>query len=309
MANRGVVVVAGASGLIGKAFSNALRSRGQRVVALVRSSATNTDELQWDPSRAQLDEGALEALGEIDAIVNLSGAGIADRRWSAKRKREILDSRVNATRTLLEASAKLKKAPKSFLSASAIGFYGNRGDAELDEKSLAGEGFLADVCKAWEAEAEAADSLGMRRITLRTGIVLTPLGGALAKQLPLFRAGLGGRLASGKQWTSWISLEDQIAAMTFLLDQDETQGIFNLTAPQALTNASFTSSLARHLHRPAIAVVPRLALAAALGAELVDEMLLASQRVLPHALLNAGFAFASPTLDEALTAMFSRPKA
>ncbi|MCX6511965.1 MAG: TIGR01777 family oxidoreductase [Actinobacteria bacterium] len=309
MANRGVVVIAGASGLIGKAFSTALRSHGQRVVALVRSRATSADELQWDPSRAQLDERALEALGEIEAIVNLSGAGIADRRWSTKRKHEILDSRVNATRGLLEASAKLNQPPKSFLSASAIGFYGNRGDVELDEESLAGEGFLADVCKAWEAEAEAADRIGMRRITLRTGIVLTPLGGALAKQLPLFRAGLGGRLASGKQWMSWISLEDQIAAMGFLLDQEETKGVFNLTAPQALTNAVFTSTLARHLHRPAIAVAPRLALAAALGVELVDEMLLTSQRVLPRALLNAGFAFASPTLDEALTAMFSRPKA
>ncbi|MEI6454553.1 MAG: TIGR01777 family oxidoreductase, partial [Actinomycetes bacterium] len=281
MANRGVVVIAGASGLIGKAFSTALRSRGQRVVALVRFSAKSADELQWDPSRAQLDERALEALGEIEAIVNLSGAGIADRRWSTKRKHEILDSRVNATRGLLEASAKLNQPPKSFLSASAIGFYGNRGDVELDEESLAGEGFLADVCKAWEAEAEAADRIGMRRITLRTGIVLTPLGGALAKQLPLFRAGLGGRLASGKQWMSWISLEDQIAAMGFLLDQEETKGVFNLTAPQALTNAVFTSTLARHLHRPAIAVAPRLALAAALGVELVDEMLLTSQRVLP----------------------------
>lgn len=295
-------LIAGASGLVGTALSRKLREDGHDVVTLVRRPSRGDQELTWDPSQGQL-EGGLDARGPIDVVVNLSGAGIADRRWSAARKREILESRRSATRTLVKAMDEASQRPTAFLSSSAIGFYGDRGNDQLKEADEPGTGFLAEVCQAWEAEALAAADLGIRTVLLRTGIVLDREGGALAKQLPIFKAGLGGRLASGAQWTSWISLEDEVGAIAFLAAHDEVSGPVNLTAPAPVTNAAFTKALGSALHRPAVAVVPRLALAAALGGELVDEMLLASARVLPSVLLDAGYAFTSPELNAALASL------
>lgn len=304
MADRKRILVAGASGLVGRALVARFEADGHEVVRLVRRETAAANEVRWDPSAGSIN-GGLEARGPVDVVVSLSGAGIADRRWSAARRREILSSRLEPTATLVAAMGEASSRPAAFLSASAIGFYGNRADEALSESSPAGEGFLAEVCKAWEAEALRAEALGVRTVLLRTGIVLDRSGGALAKQLPIFRAGLGGRLGSGKQWTSWITLEDEVAAVAFLADAEQVRGAVNLTAPVPVTNGEFTRALGSALHRPAVAVVPRVALAAALGGQLADEMLLASARVLPEVLTDAGFTFAHPEIDDALASLLA----
>lgn len=297
-------LLAGASGLIGRALVARLEADGHEVLRLVRRPASSSGEITWNPGSGRI-EGGLEAKGKVDVVVNLSGAGIADRRWSAARKREILSSRLEATGTLVEAIGAAATPPRAFLSSSAIGFYGNRDDEVLTEASPAGGGFLAEVCEAWEAKALAAEALGVRTVLLRTGIVLDRSGGALAKQLPIFRAGLGGRLGSGRQWTSWITLDDEVDAIAFLAEADGLHGPVNLTAPVPVTNAVFTKELGKALRRPALAVVPRIALAAALGGELTDEMLLSSARVVPARLEEAGFAFGSRELPAALGSLMA----
>jgi uncharacterized protein (TIGR01777 family) len=292
------VVVSGASGLIGSALVPRLAARGHDVTRLVRRTA-RAGESQWDPARGVVDAGLV---GGSDAIVHLSGAGIGDKRWSNSYKREILDSRVKSTKLLASVIAGAARRPGVFLSGSAIGFYGARGDEVLDETSAAGSGFLADVCREWEA---AAGGAGTRTVFLRTGIVLSPKGGALKKQLPLFRAGLGGKFGRGDQWQSWISIDDEVAAISHLLTSD-VHGPVNLTAPAAVTNADFAVVLGKVLRRPALLPVPSFGPKLLLGGELADALLFTGQRVIPRALSSSGFQFAHPTLDVALRALLAR---
>ena len=295
------VVVTGSSGLIGRALVAALRERGDTVTLLVRHEPQDPSESQWDPVAGSIDPAAIVGAG---AVVHLAGAGIADRRWSAQRKAEILGSRVRSTDLVARAVA--TSAPGSVLvSGSAIGIYGNRGDEVLDERSETGHGFLADVCRAWEAAAEPAASAGARVVLLRTGVVLSPSGGALGRQLPLFRLGLGGRLGDGSQWLSWISLADEVGAILHAIDEPALSGPVDATAPNPVTNGTFTSALAAAVHRPALLAVPRAALRLALGPELADEALLASQRVLPGRLATTGYRFVAPDITTALTTLLA----
>ncbi len=293
------IAIAGSSGLIGTALSASLRERGHSVIRFVRKSSLAPDEVFFNPQGKTLDRSKESALHGLDAIVNLCGVGIGDKRWSPSRKAEVLSSRVDATSFLASLLPTLGEQAPAFLSASAIGFYGDRGNEELTENSPRGQGFLADVCVAWEAAA-ANDS--SRTVLLRTGVVLDPNGGALKKQLPLFRAGLGGKLGNGRQWLSWIALDDQVAAMVHLIESSSLEGPVNLTSPQPLTNAQFTKSLGGALHRPTLLSVPEFALHLALGREFADEIVFASQRVLPSTLERSGFSFGQPTLEEALHA-------
>lgn len=292
------IIVSGASGLIGSALVPHLESKGHDVVRLVRRAAKQ-GESQWDPARGVVDA---DVVGTADAVIHLSGAGIGDKRWSNSYKREILDSRVRSTKLLASVIAGAAKRPGVFLSGSAIGYYGARGDETLDESSSVGSGFLADVCKEWEAAASGA---GTRTVFLRTGIVLSPKGGALKKQLPLFQLGLGGRFGRGNQWQSWISINDEIRAIDHLLTSSVT-GPVNLTAPAPVTNTEFARVLGSVLHRPAILPVPSIGPKLLLGAELADALLFTGQRVLPRALSAAGFQFEHPTLDIALRALLHR---
>ena len=301
------VLISGATGLIGTALSAALMARGDEVVTLVRPGGHSASgpTLSWDPTTRTINAAALDELGVVDAVVHLAGAGIADKRWTPTRKAAIKNSRIDGTSTLASAAAGMATRPSVFVSGSAIGWYGSRGDEVLDEHSAAGTGVLAEVCIAWEDAALAATTAGIRTVLARTGIVLSAAGGALAKQLPLFRAGVGGRIGPGTQFTSWISLDDEVSALITLIDEPSISGPVNLTAPEPVRNAEFTKALGRTLHRPAMLPVPPFALKAALGTELVDEALLASQRVRPTTLLDHGFTFAHPTIDEALTALLS----
>jgi uncharacterized protein (TIGR01777 family) len=299
------ILCSGASGLIGHALSSALERRGDEVIRLRRPSTAGSKggAVAWDPHAGEIDQSALRGLGPIDGVVHLAGAGIADKRWSSDRKVEILDSRIESTRLLVQAIGRLDAPPSVLVSASAIGIYGSRGDELLDESSTPGTGFLADVCRQWEEAALPATELGTRVATARSGIVLAREGGALARQLPLFRAGVGGRLSTGRQWTSWITLADVVRALCWLLDSPSISGPVNLTAPTPVTNSDFTKALAAAVHRPAILAVPAAALKLALGAELVDEALLASQRVHPAALETDGFTFEARTVEEGLDAV------
>jgi uncharacterized protein len=295
------VGVTGSTGLIGHALVAALASRGDEVVRFVRprsTPATSGVVVAWDPTSDFVDEAALASAGELDALVHLAGAGIADRRWTSKRREEILTSRTRSTALLVEAFA--KRPPRHVLSGSAIGYYGDTGDTAVDEASPRGTGFLADVCVAWESAATGFSDAGATLTLLRTGIVQSAGGGALAKQLPLFRLGLGGQLGAGRQWLSPISLRDEVGAILHLLDH-AVAGPVNLVAPCAVTNGEFTRALGRVLHRPTVARVPHLALEVALGRELAREAILASQRVTPRVLRETGFTFADPTVEELLT--------
>ena len=288
--------------MIGSAVVAALSAAGHQVVPLVRSRP-GPGQAFWDPMRDEIDVAGLEG---IDAAVHLAGAGIGDRRWTSGRKRDILESRAKGTELLARTMAALDPRPAVLLSGSAIGYYGDRGDEELTEESGPGEGFLADVVKAWEAATAPAAAAGIRVVHLRSGIVLNAEGGVMAKQLPLFRRGLGGKLGSGRQWMSWIALHDEVAAIRHLLSHDEVAGPVNLTAPHPVTNADFTKCLAMTLGKPALLPVPRPALAIALGREMAGETALVSQRVLPRRLEKSGFAFAHPVLDEALPAVLGK---
>lgn len=294
-------VVAGASGLVGRQLTAFLQTQGHRVIRLVRRAPTGGDEVFWDPAAGTLDAYALRG---VDVVVNLSGVGVADARWSAERKAAIMSSRVDSTRTLVAAIGEVRSErlrPFVFISASATGVYGSRGDEVLDEESTPGDGFLADVCKAWEREAVMAEALGVRVVKLRTGVVLTPAGGALAKLLPVFNAGVGGRLGSGRMWMSWISLDDLIGAIYHAVLDVRCAGAVNLVAPEPVTNAEFTRTLAQVLRRPAVLPVPTFALKAVFG-EMAEETLLASARVVPAKLQAAGYGFRHQKLSDALRA-------
>ncbi|MFZ9707198.1 MAG: TIGR01777 family oxidoreductase, partial [Ilumatobacteraceae bacterium] len=292
------IVVSGASGLIGSALVPHLQSAGHQVTRLVRRKAA-AGESQWDPSRGEIDASVIDG---ADAVIHLSGAGIGDKRWSNSYKREILDSRVKSTKLLASVIAGAAKRPSVFLSGSAIGIYGVHGDEALDETSPAGDGFLSDVCKQWEA---AAANAGTRTVFLRTGIVLSPKGGALKKQLPLFQLGLGGKFGRGDQWQSWISIDDEVTAITYLLTAN-VSGAVNLTAPAAVTSAEFARVLGSVLRRPAVLPIPSFGPKLLLGGELADALLFTGQRVVPRVLSGAGFQFAHPTLEIALRALLKR---
>jgi uncharacterized protein len=294
------VIISGASGLIGSALSKELRSSGHEVVALVRR-APSAGEIQWDPAAGSLPADALDG---ADAVVHLAGAGIGDHRWTDAYKREVLDSRVRSTTLLAERIAAARTKPV-FLSGSAIGAYGASDDRELDEHSPFGTGFLAGVCQHWEAAAAPAVEAGARVAFLRTGIVLSTKGGALKKMLPLFRLGVGGKFGKGSQWQSWISLDDEVGAITYLLTEP-VSGPVNLTAPNPVTGAQFAKALGAALHRPAVMPVPSFGPKLLLGGELADALLFTGQRVLPRALQRAGYQFRHPQLDTALAAVLAK---
>jgi hypothetical protein len=297
------VLISGSRGLIGSALVPRLESDGHVVVRLVRGPS-EPGTATWDPAHGQLDP---VVLGGVDAVVHLSGEGIATHRWSPAHKGRVLHSRVDSTTLLARTLVGLPNRPAVLLSASAIGYYGDRGDDELTEDAGPGTGFLADLCQAWEAATAAAEEAGIRVVRLRTGIVLCRSGGALAKQLPLFRLGVGGRLGSGRQQTSWISIDDEVGAIAFALARPGLRGPVNLTAPFPVSNAEFSATLARAVHRPAVLPVPAFALRAALGRQMADEMVLSGARVVPARLQAAGYTFAHPNLDEALASVLARP--
>lgn len=291
------VVITGSTGLIGTALVESLRDDGHQVVRLVRRAPSAEDEARWDPANGEVDD---EAFKQADAVVHLAGAGIGDKRWNPQYKALIRDSRVEGTTTIAEAV--VQHRPRVWVSGSAVGWYGDRGDDVLTESEPNGDGFLADLVRDWEQATMSASDAGVRVVRIRSGIVLSPKGGALAQMLPIFKAGLGGRLASGKQWMPWISLADEVAAIRFAIDNESLFGPVNLSAPQPVTNRELTKSLGRALHRPTFAVAPKFGLRIGLG-QFANEGLLASQRAIPQALLDAGFAFSDQTLDAALASL------
>ncbi|HMA25977.1 MAG TPA: TIGR01777 family oxidoreductase [Gemmatimonadaceae bacterium] len=290
-----VIAVSGSSGLIGSALAGALEARGHTIKRLVRRPARRSDEISWDPAREQLDARALEG---VDAVINLAGENLA-RRWTAGARDRIRSSRVNGTTMLARALAAMPTKPRVMLSASAVGIYGNRGDEILDESSTLGSDFLASVCKDWEGATAPAADAGIRVVHLRTGVVLSRREGVLAKLLLPFRLGLGGRLGDGRQWMSWIALTDLVAALAFLLRAEAVSGAVNLVAPNPVMNAEFARTLAHVLGRPAVFPVPRFALTLLFG-QMAEDTILSSQRVRAGRLLDNGFKFKLPTLDEAL---------
>jgi uncharacterized protein len=292
------VVISGASGMLGSALRAALLQRKRDLIQLVRGEPAGRAELHWDPSAPSpiAQPGALEG---VDAAIHLSGANLAARRWTREYLREVIASRVDSTRALAVALASLRRPPRSMLVASAVGIYGNRGDEVLDENSEPGSGLLADLCRSWEAAAATAEQAGIRVVHLRFGVVLDRHAGALAQLLPIFRMGLGGRLGSGDQWMSWISLRDLVATTLFVLDEPSFHGPVNLTSPEPVTNAQFTRALGRQLRKPAVFAVPRFALRIAFG-RMADEALLSSTRALPRKLLDAGFKFTHTSIEDAL---------
>lgn len=286
------VAVTGASGLIGGALASALERAGHTVARVGRDARS---DVRWDPRAGVIDGGALEG---IDAMVHLAGMPIG-MRWTVARKREILESRVQVTRFLAQTLARLSRVPEVFVSASAIGYYGDCGDAWVDESSPPGSGFLARLTQEWEAAAGVADSAGIRTVCPRIGVALDSHGGALARILPVFRLGLGGRFGSGRQWMSWVALTDVVRALEFILCTASLRGVVNVVAPSPVTNREFTTTLGRVLNRPAVFAVPAFVLRTVLG-EMADEMLLASQRVRAARLGAEGFRFEHPSLAEAL---------
>lgn len=304
------IAVTGASGLIGSALVPALRDGGHEVLRLVRRTAQASDEVAWDPGAGTVDAAALAG---VEAVVHLAGVGIGSRRWTDEHKRAVVDSRVDGTTTIATALAGLDPLPRVLVSASAVGFYGDTGDAAVDETAPSGGDWLADVVRRWEAATAPAEAAGIRVVHARSGVVLSSDGGTLGDGVPvfgvarvrlttLFKAGLGGPLGSGRQWMSWITLADEVAALRFLLTAEELRGPVNLTAPAPCTNRQWVHAIGRALHRPAVLPVPGFALRLAIG-EFADAGVLVSQRVVPHRLEAAGFDFAHRDVDTAMAAV------
>lgn len=290
-------LVSGATGLVGKALTKSLTNDGHEVVRLVRRERSpGSLEIEWHPDQGRIDAQHLEGL---DAVVHLAGESIAAGRWSDARKRSIRESRTKGTSLLSESLASLSQPPKVFLSASAIGYYGNRGDELLKEISAPGSDFLADVCVKWEAATKPAVEKGIRTVCTRFGIILDSDGGALAKMLTPFRMGIGGKVGDGTQWMSWIVLEDVVAALKFLIADESTSGPVNIVTPNPVTNSEFTRTLGRTLARPTIFPMPAFGARLAFG-EMADALLLSSQKVEPSVLQDKGFRFSWPTLAPAL---------
>jgi uncharacterized protein (TIGR01777 family) len=297
------VVVTGSTGLIGTALFDALAAGGHRPIRMVRGEATG-DSIRWDPEAGTIDAASLEG---VDAVVHLAGEGIAAKRWSDEQKRKILESRTKSTALLAGTLAGLTRKPSVLVSASAIGYYGERGDDVLSEDEPPARTFLGEVVVAWEAAAAPAAEAGIRVAHPRTGIVLSKDGGALAESLPLFKLGLGGRFGHGRQYWPWITLTDEVRAIEWLLGHD-LAGPVNLTAPNPVTNAEFTKALGAALHRPTLFPVPKFGPAAKLGRELAQELLYTSSRVVPTKLLASGFTFAHEHIDDALRAVLAAPR-
>ena len=302
------VAVTGSTGLIGKAVVERLDAAGHQAVRVVRPSSDDRDAasgegqiVRWDPIAGEIDRDALEGL---DAVVHLAGEPIAHRRWSPDQKRRIAESRVRGTAVLAEALARLDAPPGALVSASAIGYYGSRGDELLEESSGGGDDFLARVCRDWEAAADPARAAGIRVVHPRTGVVLSESGGALAEMLPFFRLGLGGRIGNGRQWVSWLTLQDEVEALLWMLAGD-VEGPVNLTAPEPVTNRQLTAALGMALHRPTLLPTPKPALWAKLGRELTEALLYSSARVAPTGLQNNGFKFAHPDIAAGLAAVLA----
>lgn len=290
------VLITGSSGLVGSALVPFLTTGGHSVTRLVRSPPRpGAAEVRWDPAAGSVDTPGLEGL---DAVVHLAGENIAGR-WTPAKKGKIRDSRVKGTRLLAESLARLAQPPKALVCASAIGYYGDRGEEILRDESVPGSGFLAAVCREWEAAAQPAAEKGVRVVHLRIGVILTPAGGALARMLPAFRMGVGGRLGSGRQYMSWISIDDLVGVIQHTLTTTALKGVVNVVAPQPVTNLEFTRTLGRVLARPTIFPMPAFAARLAFG-EMADELLLASTRVEPTRLLASGYRFRHPELEGAL---------
>jgi uncharacterized protein (TIGR01777 family) len=320
------ILVTGSSGLIGSALVATLTQHDHRVVRLVRpgpgspapadavrsastpSGGAMVRTVDWNPARGTVDLAGLEAAGPFDGVVNLAGAGVADRRWNPQRKQLIMASRTQATSLLVSTLLQLAQRPPVVVSASAIGFYGERGDEELTERSPVGTGFLASVAAAWEEATRPVADAGVRVVHVRTGLVLAGRGGVLGKQLPLFKLGFGGRLGPGTQYQSWITLDDEVAVILRALTDGRLTGAVNAVAPGAVTNAEFTSTLGGVLRRPTFCAVPAGALRLILGREMAEETVLVSQRVLPEVLADSGFVFGHPELGEALTSVLASRK-
>jgi uncharacterized protein len=293
------ILISGSSGLIGSTAATALKSDGHNVVHLVRpGKPPNPGDVQWDPMRATVDVAALEG---VEVVIHLSGAGIADGRWTEERKQLLRSSRIDTTRVLVDSLSRLKQKPRVLIVASAIGYYGNRGDEILTESSTTGTDFLALVCRDWEAEASRAAARGIRTVMLRTGVVLSGKGGALPKMLTPFKLGVGGRLGSGQQWMSWIAIEDVVGIIRNAIANEQVSGPVNVVAPNPVRNEEFTRLLAAMLHRPAIFPAPAFMLRLAMG-EMADAVLLGSDRVKPERMLAAGYKFRFEILEPALRA-------
>ncbi|MGH3916742.1 MAG: TIGR01777 family oxidoreductase [Pseudonocardiaceae bacterium] len=291
------VVIAGSTGLIGTALVSLLRQADHEVFRLVRRRPSAPDERGWNPATATIDP---ETLDGVDAVVNLCGSPMASGHWSGERKQAIRDSRIGPTEVLAAAVAE-RRVPV-LMNASAVGYYGDTGDREVDESAGPGKGFLAEVCRDWEAATAAAEQAGARVVLPRTGLVISSSGGLMGQLSPLFALGLGGRLGNGRQYMPWISLDDEVGAMCFALENDTVSGPINLTGPQPVTNAEFTQAMGEVMHRPTLLVVPGFALRLLRGAELVDEMVLSGQRAVPAALRREGYPFQHATVTAALTA-------
>lgn len=289
------IIVSGSSGLVGSALVARLKQDGHEVIALVRRPPRQ-GEIEWDPAAGELDAKSLEG---ADAVVHLAGDNIAAGRWTQRKKQRIRDSRVDGTRLLSEALAQLDSPPKVLAVASATGFYGDRGEMQLDEESAAGSGFLADVCREWEAASEAAEQKGVRVLHLRFGAVLSKQGGALGKMLPAFKMGVAGHIGNGHQYMSWIDIDDLVGAISFLLGRDDISGNINLVSPHPVSNSEFTHTLGHVLHRPAFLPLPAIAARLAFG-EMAEHVLLASAKVKPSRLLAVGYQFQYPDLEQSL---------
>jgi uncharacterized protein len=298
------ILVSGASGMIGNALVQSWASDGIDPIRLVRRQSGNSSaealgtSIVWDPTASQPFSNRRELAG-VEAAVHLSGANVAGGRWTQKYKREIVSSRVQSTLALVKTLIQLDPLPPVLVCASAIGIYGDRRDELLTEESSTGEGFLAETCVAWEAATRAASDAGIRVVNVRFGVVLSPKGGALSKLLPLFRLGLGGNLGDGRAWMPWVTLGDAVGILKFCVDEQDIHGPVNVVAPNAITNCEFTRALGSAVHRPTILPAPAFALRLAFG-EMADEALLASVRVVPSRLIEAGYRFAEPQIGRAL---------
>lgn len=291
------VAITGASGLLGTHLAHSLRDNGDEVLRLVRREPRADDEVRWDPTSDFVDSAGLSG---IDAMIHLAGAGLGDRPWTPSYRRLVYDSRVNGTRTIATAIALLEPRPRVLLSMSGVGYYGNPGDAIVDESAPPGSSYIARIARDWEQPTTVAADAGVRVVTTRTGVVISAHGGAFGRILPIFRLGLGGPIGSGKQYWSWVALHDYLRAMRFLLRRDDVSGPVNVCAPNPVTNAELTNALGRVLHRPAVIRVPGAALRVPFG-EFAND-LLEGQRVVPIRLLEAGFVFDQPDIETALRA-------
>lgn len=292
------ILITGASGLIGKALQASFEEKGYEMLLASRGEPKTDADIQWNADTGFADND-LARLEGLDAVIHLAGENIAGLRWTEEKKKAIRDSRVHGTRTMIEAFAKLKKKPKIFVSSSAIGFYGDRANDEMTETSAVGDTFLAETCREWEAESRRAEDLGIRTVLLRNGIVLSKDGGALATMMTPFKFGVGGVVGSGKQWMSWVSLDDVVAVVNHALENENLRGAVNVTAPNPVTNEEFTKTLGTVLYRPTILPLPEFAVHMLMG-EMGDALLLDSTRVIPKRLLDAGFEFEYVDLKAAL---------